>query len=70
MDVVCVLEDVFEGGLVELHAGDVSLHVGGELALPQGHDDGWAAGTVKPLFTNVTNQRSGQLTWFPGKHSG
>ena len=54
MDVVCVLEDVFEGGLVELHAGDVGLHVGGELALPQGHDDGRAAGAVEPLLADIT----------------
>ena len=59
MDVVCVLEDVFESSLVELHAGDVGLHVGGELALPQGHDDGWAAGAVEPLLADVTNQGSG-----------
>ena len=64
MDVVCVLEDVFEGGVVEGHAGDPGPHVGGKLAFPQGHYDRRAAGALElwPLLTNVVNQTSGQLT--------
>ena len=64
MDVVCGLEDVFEGGVVEGHAGDSGLHVGGELAPPQGHHHRRAAGALelRPLLTNVVNQTSGQLT--------
>ena len=68
MNVVCMLEDVFEGGLVEFHAGDVRPHVGGELALPQGHDHCWTTWTVKPLFTDVTNESPRQLTGFTGEY--
>ena len=47
MNVIRVLEDVLEGGVIERHASDPGPHVGGELALPQGHHDRRAARALK-----------------------
>ena len=67
MNVIRVLEDVFEGGVVEGHSGDPGPHVGGKLAFPQGHYDRRAARALelRPLFADVVDQTSCQLTRLP-----
>ena len=55
MDVVSQLDHLFEGHCIEVHMGDSSLDIGGQLEPPEAINKFVTAATVKFMVTQVAD---------------